>query len=109
MCHKTIRRMPNLEELNQKNTSKRLFEQSIKRYLEQARRKLLHELEGTRGAIKLLAKDKVQDFIRVSDIGFDKEEIKMLNDMVVSSMYQSFCYGYGIGKMEGVTNKKIIL
>lgn len=85
------------------------FEEKIKNYLNEAREKLLKELEGTRGAIKLLANDKAKDFMRITDIGFNKDERQFLNDLLVSSMYQSFCYGYGIGKMEGTTKKKIYL
>ncbi len=98
-----------MEELRNKKKSEKSFEIIIKEYLEQARHKLMNELEGTRCAIKLLAQDKAQDFMRTTDIGFDKNEIKMLNNMIISSMYQSFCYGYGIGKIEDTTNKKIIL
>lgn len=99
-----------MESLNYKNTGNETnFEKTIKTYLEQGKKKLLNELEGTRGAIKLLAEDKARDFMRITDIGFTKEEIKFLSGIIVSSMYQSFCYGYGIGKMEGTTKKKIFL
>ncbi len=85
------------------------FEEQIKKFLEQGKEKLMKELEGTRGAIRLLAEDKSRDFMRMTDIGFSKEERRFLSDVIVSSMYQSFCYGYGIGKMEGSTKKKIFL
>lgn len=85
------------------------FEEQIKGFLEQGKVKLMNELEGTRGAIKLLAQDKARDFMRVTDIGFSKEERQLLSEVIVSSMYQSFCYGYGIGKMEGSTKRKIYL
>jgi hypothetical protein len=85
------------------------FEEQIRGFLEQGKEKLMKELEGTRGAIKLLAQDKARDFMRTTDIGFSKEERELLSEMIVSSMYQSFCYGYGIGKMEGSTKRKIYL
>ncbi len=97
-----------MESFNYKN-SENNFEKTIKSYLEQGKRKLLNELEGTRGAIKLLAEDKAKDFMRITDIGFSKEETRFLSEIIVSSMYQSFCYGYGIGKIEGTTKKKIFL
>ena len=82
------------------------FESMIKEYLAEAREKLLTELEGTRGAIKLVADDKSRGLMRDLDIGFNKEERQLLNDTIVQSMHQSFCYGYGIGKMEGCCKKK---
>ena len=85
------------------------FESTIKEYLKQARNKLENELGGTREAMMLIAIDKTQDFIKVMDRGLDKEERDYLCALIVASMYQSFCYGYGIGKMEGKNNRKIIL
>ena len=91
------------------NCEEDTFEEQIKSFLEQGKEKLMKELEGTRGAIKLLAQDKARDFMRLTDIGFSKEEKQLLSEVIVSSMYQSFCYGYGIGKMEGSTKRKIYL
>ncbi|MDD4495292.1 MAG: hypothetical protein PHV32_13300 [Eubacteriales bacterium] len=85
------------------------FETVIKEYLAEAKERLLTELEGTRGAIRLVADDKSRDLMRTLDIGFSKEERQFLSDTIVQSMHQSFCYGYGIGKMEGSTNKKVYL
>lgn len=85
------------------------FENTIKRYLKQAREKLNGDLAGTREAIKLIAADKARDFIETTDRGLDKEEREFLKALIITSMHQSFCYGYGIGKMEGSTNDRIIL
>ncbi|MFZ5985777.1 MAG: hypothetical protein ACOYWZ_01445 [Bacillota bacterium] len=85
------------------------FEKVIKEYLKQARSKLEHELTGTREAMKLIAGDKTKNFIKVMDRGLDKEEREYLSALIVSSMYQSFCYGYGIGKIEGKNENKVYI
>lgn len=85
------------------------FEKNIKEYLEQARQKLANDLTGTREAIKIIATDKTRDFMIAMDKGLDKEERDYLSNLIVTSMYQSFCYGYGIGKIEGKTNSKVFL
>jgi hypothetical protein len=85
------------------------FESTIKRYLKQAREKLNGDLAGTREAIKIIAADKARDFIETMDRGLDKEEREFLKALIITSMHQSFCYGYGIGKMEGSTNDRIFL
>ena len=85
------------------------FETTIKEYLRQGRKKLDTDLAGTREAIKLIAKDKTRDFIMTMDKGLDEQEREFLSTLIVSSMYQAFCYGYGIGKMEGRTNNKVFL
>lgn len=85
------------------------FEKTIKEYLKQGRVKLENDLAGTREAIKLIARDKTRDFIQVMDKGLNKEERDFLSMMIISSMYQAFCYGYGIGKIEGSTKNRIFL
>lgn len=85
------------------------FEKAIKVYLKQGREKLLKELDGTREAIKLIAVEKTREFIKTMDKGLDKTEREFLKTLITASMYQSFCYGYGIGKIEGSTKKKIYL
>ena len=85
------------------------FEKTIKRYLKQAREKLNGDLSGTREAIKLIAADKARDFIETMDRGLDREEREFLKALIITSMHQSFCYGYGIGKIEGNTNERIFL
>ena len=83
------------------------FEKTIKEYLRQGRNKLANDLAGTREAIKLIADDKIKDFIITMDKGLNKEERSFLSSLIVSGMYQSFCYGYGIGKIEGHTSSRI--
>lgn len=85
------------------------FEKRIRQYLQQGMDKLESDLAGTREAIKLVAIEKTKEFIRVMDKGLNKEERDYLSAMIIASMYQSFCYGYGIGKIEGSTNNKIFL
>ncbi|MCX7842743.1 MAG: hypothetical protein N2489_06680 [Clostridia bacterium] len=85
------------------------FETTIREYLKQAREKLDKELLGTREAIRLIAGDKTKEFIRTMDKGLDKKERDFLSALIIASMYQSFCYGYGIGKIEGTTNNKVFL
>ena len=84
-------------------------EKSIRKYLKEGQEKLSKDLSGTREAIKLIAEDKTKDFMRVMDKGLNKEERSFMVDLIVTSMYQSFCYGYGIGKIEGHTDTRIIL
>ena len=85
------------------------FETMIREYLKQGKEKLIHDLVGTREAIKLIAGEKTREFIKTMDKGLDKDERDFLSDLIIASMYQSFCYGYGIGKIEGRTNNKIFL
>lgn len=85
------------------------FEVQIKEYLKQGREKLDSDLEGTREAIKIIARDRIKDFIHVTDKGLDKREYVVLRNIIEESMHRSFCYGYGIGKIEGINNKKIFL
>jgi len=85
------------------------FEKTIKVYLKQGKEKLEKDLRGTKEAIRLIAIDRTKDFIKTMDKGLDKPEREFLAALIVSSMYQSFCYGYGIGKIEGKTNNRIFL
>ena len=93
------------------NTNKNTgdFEKTIKEYLRQGKNKLANDLTGTREAIRLIADDKIKDFMITMDKGLNKEERSFLNSLIVSGMYQSFCYGYGIGKIEGNTSSRIYL
>lgn len=85
------------------------FEKMIKAYLRQGRSKLEHEFTGTREAMEHIAYDKTKDFIGVMDIGLDGAEREYLRALIVSSMYQSFCYGYGIGKIEGKNENRVLI
>lgn len=97
--------MPGLNECNAASK----YERAIKEYLKQGREKLANDLIGTREAIKLIADERTREFIRTMDKGLNKDERDFLSALIVTSMYQSFCYGYGIGKIEGKTNSKIYL
>ncbi len=94
---------------NKKTEKVNNFEETIREYLNKAKDKLEKELTGTREAIRLIAGEKTRDFIQITDRGLDKDEREMLCAIIVSSMYQSFCYGYGIGKIEGSTRSKVLL
>jgi hypothetical protein len=59
--------------------------------------------------MKIIAGEKTRDFIRTMDKGLDKNEREFLSGVIISSMYQAFSYGYGIGKVEGKTNKKVFI
>jgi len=85
------------------------FEKTIKEYLRQGREKLFTDLAGTREAIILIAEDKTKSFMQTMDKGLDKAERDFLRALIVASMYQSFCYGYGIGKIEGHTKNRVYL
>ncbi|NLH97685.1 MAG: hypothetical protein GX477_10180 [Clostridiaceae bacterium] len=85
------------------------FEKTLKLYLKQAREKLNGDLAGTREAIRLIAADKTRSFIEMTDRGLSKEERELLKTLIMTSMRQSFCYGYGIGKFEGNTNERVYL
>ncbi len=85
------------------------FEKTLKLYLKQAKEKLNSDFSGTREAIKLIAADKTRNFIEMTDRGLSKEEREFLKALIVTSMRQSFCYGYGIGKFEGNTNERVYL
>ncbi len=93
----------------QNTTPSEKFESIIKEYLHQGKEKLENDLAGTREAIKLIAKDKTKNFMRTMDLGLSEEERNCLHSLIITSMYQSFCYGYGIGKIEGDTKQKICL
>lgn len=85
------------------------FENTIREYLKQGRDKLENDLTGTREAMKIIAGEKTRDFVRTMDKGLDKNERDFLSGVIIASMYQAFSYGYGIGKVEGKTNKKVFI
>ncbi|MDQ2085176.1 hypothetical protein RBH29_01840 [Herbivorax sp. ANBcel31] len=86
---------------NRKFYKKSDFEKILREYLKQAKFKLEHEYTGTREAMKLVAKDKTREFMQCMDRGLNQEERDYLSTLIMAAMYQSFCYGYGVGKVEG--------
>jgi len=84
-------------------------EKNIRKYLVEAQDKLENDFSGTREAIKLISQEKTKDFMKLADRGLDKDERELLSTVVMSSMFQAFCFGYGIGKLEGRTNRKVFL
>jgi len=85
------------------------FERTLRKYLKEGREKLEKHLIGTQEAIRIIASDKTKDFIVAMDKGLNLEEREYLTSLIISSMYQSFCYGYGVGKVEGATKSRIYL
>jgi hypothetical protein len=90
-------------------SKKNEVEKLIRLYIKQGQKKLGTDLAGTKEAVKLIADDNVRDFIVAVDRILENEERDFLKDLIVTCMYKSFCYGYGIGKVEGKTNKRIYL
>jgi len=85
------------------------FENRMRKYIKEGRTRLENELHGTREAIKHVAEQKTRKFIEVMDKGLSSEERAFLNSLIVASMSQAFCFGYGIGKIEGITKDKVCL
>jgi hypothetical protein len=85
------------------------IEKLIKEYLEEARNRLETEFVGTREAIRQISEEKVMEYLVFTDKDLSKEERALLSAVFTFSMYQSFCYGYGIGRVEGSTSKKVYL
>lgn len=81
----------------------------IKEYLEEARNRLETEFAGTREAIRQISEEKVMEYLVFTDKDLSKDERALLSAVFTFSMYQSFCYGYGIGRVEGSTSKKVYL
>jgi len=76
------------------------FENTVKAYIKQGKMKLQTDLVQTSQAIYSIAQNKTKCFIKNMDKGLDKEEREYLTSLILSSMHQAFCYGYGIGKIE---------
>ncbi len=85
------------------------FERTMKGYIKKGMEKLETDLAGTREAIKMVALEKIREFVVTMDKGLDKDEREFLCALLISSMYQSFCFGYGIGKVESETKSRIHL
>ena len=81
----------------------------IKIYTQEGNKKLNKQYLGTKQAITQIAYEKMQEYMRNADVGVGSEESELLELMIANSMMQSFSLGYGIGKVEGLTNKQIRL
>lgn len=84
-------------------------DEMLREYTREGNKKLDKQYSGTRQAILDLARDKVREFIKTADVGLDKDSREMLVLIIAGSMMQSFSLGYGIGKLEGKTDKQIYL
>ncbi len=85
------------------------FNQRMKRNINHAQERLDTDFIGSKEAMLLIAKEKVREFQIASDTIIHDEVQDILSLLIVGGMYQAFSYGYGIGKVEGETLKKIIL
>ncbi|MDP4180043.1 MAG: hypothetical protein Q8942_03005 [Bacillota bacterium] len=85
---------------NNKKIERSEFENSIKEYIKQGKLKLQNDFTQTSQAISIIAQDKTKSFIKNMDKGLDKAEREYLTSLILASMQQAFCYGYGIGKIE---------
>lgn len=83
--------------------------QMIKRYTKEGNQKLDKQYLGTKQAIQNISYEKMQEFMRRADVGIGAEERKILEIIIANSMMQSFSLGYGIGKVEGMTDRQIYL
>lgn len=83
--------------------------QLIKLHTKQGSKKLDDQYMGTKQAIIQIAHEKMQEYMRVGDVGLGLDERNILKDLIANSMMKSFSLGYGIGKVEGSTNKQIRL
>ena len=81
----------------------------IKEYTIEANGKLNDQYTGTKQAIRLIAEEKVREFMVTGDIGLNKEEKELLVAFIAGGMMQSFSLGYGVGKVEGETKKQVYL
>ncbi|MGI6189347.1 MAG: hypothetical protein GX041_04435 [Clostridiales bacterium] len=85
------------------------IDELLKVYTIEGNEKLDKQYTGTRKAIMELAGDKVREFIVTADVGLDAESRNILVCVISRSMMQSFSLGYGIGKIEGKTDRQIYL
>ena len=83
--------------------------QMIKKFTKEGNQKLDKQYMGTRKAIFQIAFEKTQEYMRVGDVGLGADEREILKLLIANSMMQSFSLGYGIGKVEGLTNRQIHL
>ncbi len=83
--------------------------QMIKKFSKEGNRKLEAQYIGTKQAIFHISHEKMQEYMRVADVGLGADEREMLKLLIANSMMQSFSLGYGIGKVEGITDKQIRL
>ncbi|HZJ57691.1 MAG TPA: hypothetical protein VFD89_05555 [Clostridia bacterium] len=81
----------------------------IKIYTQEGNKKLNKQYLGTKRAISQIAYEKMQEYMRTADVGLGSDERNILEILIANSMMQSFSLGYGIGKVEGLTNKQIHL
>lgn len=81
----------------------------IKKFTQEGNSKLENQYAGTRQAILQVSREKVQEYIRVGDIGLGKEDRELLVLIIAGSMMNSFSLGYGIGKVEGLTDRSVHL
>lgn len=81
----------------------------IKEYTIEGNTKLDEHFTGTKQAIRIIAEEKVKEFMMTGDVGLGSEERELLAAFIAGGMMKSFSLGYGVGKVEGLTKKQIYL
>jgi hypothetical protein len=81
----------------------------IKEFTYEANKKLDKQYEGTKQAIVQISKEKVQNLMKIYDMGLCKEDREAIVNTISKSMMQSFSLGYGLGKAEGIIDRDIYL
>lgn len=79
----------------------------IRAFTREGCEKLNKQYTGTRQAMKVIAGEKVQEFMRIGDVGLSKEDRSLLASILVRSMMQGFSLGYGVGRVEGIIDKSL--
>jgi len=85
------------------------FEAKMRAHMEHASSRLENDFMGSKQAMILQAMDKVREFQLACDTILEEDAKEFLTLLIIGSMFQSFSYGYGIGKIEGETLKKVML
>lgn len=83
--------------------------QFLKEFSREGSQKLTNQYTGTRQAMFVIAREKVQEFMRVGDVGLAEEDRELLSSIFAKGMMQGFSLGYGIGKVEAIIEKNIYL
>ena len=81
----------------------------MKFHLNEAQERLGNDFSASREAMLSIAQEKVKQFQLASASIIENEEKEILMLMIVGAMFQSFSYGYGIGKVEEETLQKIVM
>jgi len=81
----------------------------IKSFAREGSIKLNGQYTNIKEAMFELSQEKVQEFMRMADVGLAREEREFLAMMFARCMAQGFAVGYGLGKAEGLTDQQIFV